>query len=239
MTRSIDNPPHFSPESDQAPLGDITKRPEPAPSASARNFLDPDKLSSDSTGSLREQLCLVNQRIDDVRKTLRTKDEHAEGPLCGSPFVQEIQDAHIPSHFRLPMLEVYDDNSDPTELVAMFYVQMTLYGTSDAIMYHKRPRGEPSRGPLSRLPKRRIERGEQTVPRPPNISLNSTRIEIFLQIREKGLLKTPNPLRSRAEDRDRRRYCSFHRDYGHDTEECYDLKNQIGDLIHRGHLTDT
>ncbi|RZR74923.1 hypothetical protein BHM03_00046265 [Ensete ventricosum] len=81
----------------------------------------------------------------------------------------------------------------------------------------KRPRGEPSWGPPSGLPMRRMERGEQT-------------------IREKGLLKTPNPLRSRAEDRDHRRYYRFHHDYGHNTKECYNLKNQIEDLIHRGHL---
>ncbi|RWV77326.1 hypothetical protein GW17_00061862 [Ensete ventricosum] len=86
-THSIDNLPHFFSESDQAPLGDATKQPEPVPSMSAHDFLDPDILSSDSTDSLREQLHLVNQRIDDVHRTLRTKDEHAESPLCGSPFV--------------------------------------------------------------------------------------------------------------------------------------------------------
>ncbi|RZR92464.1 hypothetical protein BHM03_00020756 [Ensete ventricosum] len=120
--------------SEQAPLGDASKQPESAPCTSTHNFSDPDTLSSDSTGSLREQLRLVNQRINDVRRTLKTKDEHTEGPLCGSPFIQEIQDAHISSHFHLPMLEAYDGSSDPTEHVAAFYAQMTLYGTSDAIM---------------------------------------------------------------------------------------------------------
>ncbi|RRT62925.1 hypothetical protein B296_00025410 [Ensete ventricosum] len=54
----------------------------------------------------------------------------------------------------------------------------------------KRPRGEPSRGPPLGLSRRRVGRGEQNVSRSPNVLLNSTRIEIFLQIREKGLLKT-------------------------------------------------
>ncbi|RZS13040.1 hypothetical protein BHM03_00044558 [Ensete ventricosum] len=54
-------------------------------------------------------------------------------------------------------------------------------------------------------------------------------------IREKGLLKAPNSIRTQSEEHDRGRYCHFHRDYGHDTDECYDLKNQIEDLI-CGHL---
>ncbi|RWV77370.1 hypothetical protein GW17_00061811 [Ensete ventricosum] len=77
---------------------------------------------------------------------------------------------------------------------------------------------------------------EQVVPWLPNILPNSTRTEIFLQIREKGFLKTPNPMRTRAEEHDRGYYCRFHRDYGHDTEECYNLKNQIEYLICHGHL---
>ncbi|RRT40262.1 hypothetical protein B296_00057784 [Ensete ventricosum] len=49
-------------------------------------------------------------------------------------------------------------------------------------------------------------------------------------------LITPNPIRTKIGGRDKIRYCRFHRDYGHDTEECNNLRNQIEDLIRQGHL---
>ena len=36
--------------------------------------------------------------------------------------------------------------------------------------------------------------------------------------------------------RNRNKYCHFQRDHGHDTDECYDLKQQIENLIKQGKL---
>ncbi|RZR82611.1 hypothetical protein BHM03_00009063 [Ensete ventricosum] len=85
--------------------------------------------------------------------------------------------------------------------------------------------------------RRRMERTEPVISSLPNTPLNSTQTGIFLQIREKGLLKAPNPIKSRPKERDRGHYYRFHRNYDHDMEECYDLKNQIKDLIRWGHLS--
>ncbi|GAV82764.1 hypothetical protein CFOL_v3_26215, partial [Cephalotus follicularis] len=43
-------------------------------------------------------------------------------------------------------------------------------------------------------------------------------------------------LRSTPEKRDSDKYYRYHRDHGHDTQECNHLKNQIEDLIRKGHL---
>ena len=36
--------------------------------------------------------------------------------------------------------------------------------------------------------------------------------------------------------RNKSKYCRFHRDHGHGTDECYDLKQQIENLIKQGKL---
>ncbi|RWW86383.1 hypothetical protein BHE74_00004845 [Ensete ventricosum] len=43
-------------------------------------------------------------------------------------------------------------------------------------------------------------------------------------------------MKSHPERCNKRRYCRFHREYEHDTEECRDLQYQIEDLIRRDHL---
>ncbi|RWW90763.1 hypothetical protein BHE74_00000243 [Ensete ventricosum] len=75
----------------------------------------------------------------------------------------------------------------------------------------KQPRGHPS-GP----PKRREDRSDMLSSRPPPIPLNSTRTEIFLQIQERGLMKTLNLMKTRSERHDKRRYCRHLRRYVRD-----------------------
>ena len=43
-------------------------------------------------------------------------------------------------------------------------------------------------------------------------------------------------LKSDPTKRSRNKYCRFHRDHGHDTADCYDLKQQIEALIREGKL---
>lgn len=102
---------------------------------------------------------------------------------------------------------------------------------------HKRPRTEQPRGQPSGPPRRKLDWLEPLLPRPPPCPLGSSKTEIFLQIREKGLLRAPNLMKTLCELKDRSKYCRFQRDYGHNTKDCHDLKNQIKELIRRGHLT--
>ncbi|XP_065003905.1 uncharacterized protein LOC135636207 [Musa acuminata AAA Group] len=101
----------------------------------------------------------------------------------------------------------------------------------------KRPWAELSRGTTSAAsatPHRGLSRQELSLPRPPPLPLNTSHTEIFLQIKEKGLLQQPRPMK--ATHKDRSKYCRFHRDYGHDMEDYRDLQNQIEALIQRDHL---
>ncbi|XP_030936445.1 uncharacterized protein LOC115961642 [Quercus lobata] len=60
--------------------------------------------------------------------------------------------------------------------------------------------------------------------------------QILTEIRDEPSLKWPRPLHSAPGLRDKRKYCHFHKDHGHYTEDCRDLKEQIEELIRNGKL---
>ncbi|XP_050285028.1 uncharacterized protein LOC126724590 [Quercus robur] len=55
--------------------------------------------------------------------------------------------------------------------------------------------------------------------------------KILTQIKDEHYLKWPRPLHSLLNMRDKKKYCQFHKDHGHYTEDCRDLKEQIEELI--------
>ncbi|XP_052176698.1 uncharacterized protein LOC127791001 [Diospyros lotus] len=68
--------------------------------------------------------------------------------------------------------------------------------------------------------------------------LNASRAEILLALEDKDYLRRPPPLRSPPNTQSKRKYCRFHRDHGHVTEDCIQLKEEIQELINRGYLRD-
>ncbi|GJZ44221.1 hypothetical protein Tco_0591476 [Tanacetum coccineum] len=54
---------------------------------------------------------------------------------------------------------------------------------------------------------------------------------------EKGKFKAPPPMVTLAEKRDPNKYCEFHADTGHSTDECMQLRKQINEMIKAGKLS--
>ena len=68
--------------------------------------------------------------------------------------------------------------------------------------------------------------------------LNASQETVYLAIQDKGLLRKPDPIKVPADQRNRYKYCDFHEDVGHNTFECYSLRNQIESLVRGGLLTE-
>ena len=68
--------------------------------------------------------------------------------------------------------------------------------------------------------------------------LNASQEAIYLAIRDKGLLRKPDPMKAPVDGRNRFKYCDFHKDVGHNTSEYYSLRNQIEGLVRGGLLAE-
>ncbi|XP_057730279.1 uncharacterized protein LOC130945586 [Arachis stenosperma] len=62
-------------------------------------------------------------------------------------------------------------------------------------------------------------------------------MEVYQQIAEKGILPKPRPLKDRTGG-NKNFYCDYHKGYGHQTQDCFDLKDALEQLIREGKLTE-
>ncbi|XP_050290483.1 uncharacterized protein LOC126728741 [Quercus robur] len=81
--------------------------------------------------------------------------------------------------------------------------------------------------------RKRDDKGPQTVRFTPLVMPVD---KILTQIKDEHNLKWPRPLHSSPNVRDKNKYCQFHKDHDHNTEDCRDLKEQIEELIRKGKL---
>ncbi|XP_011083381.1 uncharacterized protein LOC105165923 [Sesamum indicum] len=66
--------------------------------------------------------------------------------------------------------------------------------------------------------------------------LNTTRTKALLTVEKSDMLKWPRHTRFTPAKKFSIKYCKFHRERGHDTEECYQLKDEIERLIRQGYF---
>ncbi|GLT96646.1 hypothetical protein SLE2022_142530 [Rubroshorea leprosula] len=67
---------------------------------------------------------------------------------------------------------------------------------------------------------------------------NLPRSQIFMQIKNKMDLRHPGLMRTAAASRDHTKYCDFHQDHGHTTEQCNSLRSELESLAHKGMLNE-
>ncbi|XP_057975281.1 uncharacterized protein LOC131162692 [Malania oleifera] len=67
--------------------------------------------------------------------------------------------------------------------------------------------------------------------------LNAPQSDVLMHIRNKNYVSWPKPMWTPSYKRNMLKFCKFHRDHKHDTEECIQVKNEIEALIKRGYLS--
>ncbi len=66
--------------------------------------------------------------------------------------------------------------------------------------------------------------------------LNAPRAEVLMEIEGQDYFRPPPPMRDTGARRNPRKYCRFHRNLGHDTEDWFQLRDEMEVLIRRGVL---
>ena len=106
----------------------------------------------------------------------------------------------------------------------------------------KRERQDDIQQDQGRKKARMRDRRDERRPKPPRgrftsfTPLTAPVNQVLMQIKDEEALTYPGKLKGDPNRHSKDKYCRFHRDHGHDTADCYDLKQQIEALIKQGKL---
>ena len=137
--------------------------------------------------------------------------------------------------------------NDPKTMANMLYRATKYMNAADVVIARggrpkKREKHDdphPERGrKVARTSDRRDERRLRPPPRQTTnfTPLNAPLDQVLMQIRDDPFLAWPSKLKADPNKRPKNKYCRFHRNHGHKTSNCYDLKQQIGAFIRQGKL---
>ena len=140
---------------------------------------------------------------------------------------------------------------EPQSMADLVHLAQNFMNAEDAIIAKKRKRSERMEGNSSRQseqgPRPKKGRMEERKDRdnkkfgpsawnqqctPLNVPLE----QVLMQVKDDPSLKWLKKMKGDPNKRNRSKYCCFHRDHGHDTDKCFDLKQQVENLIRQGKL---
>ena len=125
--------------------------------------------------------------------------------------------------------------NDPKTMSDVLYRATKYINAEDVLLARKkkprkRERQEDTRQDRGRKIARTGDQQDERCSRPPNGKFTSfTPLtvpidQVLMQIKDEGALTFLGKLKGDPSKRPRDKYCRFHRDHGHDTGNCYDLK---------------
>jgi len=132
--------------------------------------------------------------------------------------------------------------NDPKTMSDVLYRVTKYMNAEDTLLAReenpkKRERQEDVWQDRGRKMARTKERQEDRRSKPPTgrfvsfTQLTAPIDQVLMQIKDEGALIFPGELKGDPNKRSRDRYCRFHRDHGHDTADCCNLKQQIEAFI--------
>ena len=128
---------------------------------------------------------------------------------------------------------------EPQTMVELVHSAQNFMNLEDAIIAKKRKRVErmeadplchSDQGPHlknSRMGEKKDRDNKKLGPSTRNqqyTPLNVPLEQVLMQIKDDPSLKWPEKMKGDPNKHNRNKYCRFHRDHGHDTDECFDLK---------------
>ena len=156
---------------------------------------------------------------------------------------------HNGVHLDLFIHKLYE--KEPQSMAEFVHSAQNFMNAGDAIIAKKRKRVErmkvnsmchveqgprPKKGRVEEKKDRDNKKAGLSAQNQQYMPLNTPLEQVFMQIKDDPSLKWPEKMKRDRNKRNRNKYCRFHRDHGHDTDECFDLKQQIENLIRQGKL---